>query len=124
MAGGVSRHHNTTNPCEDDTVRTRALAFAGVAILGGVAMTWAPPRLNPVIDLLVQKRPIFGLYAPANPRVRPGTPAADAPAPAPAKTPAQLASDALAYQNADYIFDGSMERNFERSVVTFGDFAK
>ncbi len=42
----------------------------------------------------------------------------------PAKTPAQLAQDALAYAHADYIFDGSMERNFERSYPVFSQFAQ
>ena len=78
------------------------------------------PHLNPVVDLLAQNKPIFGLYAPANPRVRPGQPA---PA-GPTKTPAELAKDALAYQSADYIFDGSMERNHERSYPVFAEFAK
>jgi 2-keto-3-deoxy-L-rhamnonate aldolase RhmA len=102
-------------------VRTRALTAAGVAILGGLGMTQPPARLNPVIELLEQKRPIFGLYAPANPRVRPGAPAPD---PTAAKTPAQLAQDALAYAGADYIFDGSMERNFDRGYPIFAEFAQ
>lgn len=79
-------------------------------------------HLNPVADLLAKKQPVFGLYAPANPRTRPGQPApANAPAP---KTQAQLAADALAYTRADYIFDGSMEGNFDAGYVTFLEFAK
>lgn len=101
-------------------MRIRALAVTGLAILGGLAMTKAPARLNPVIELLEQKRPVFGLYAPANPRARPGAPA---PEPAAIKSPAQLAQDALAYAAADYIFDGSMERNFDRSYPVFTEFA-
>ena len=89
--------------------------------------------MNPVVDLLAKNQPIFGLYAPANPRARPaGAPGAapqGAPAPAtqpaaPQKTPAQLAQDALAYTGADYIFDGSMERNFDRGYETFSQFAQ
>jgi 2-keto-3-deoxy-L-rhamnonate aldolase RhmA len=102
-------------------VRTRALTAAGVAILGGLGMAQPPARLNPVIELLEQKRPIFGLYAPANPRVRPGAPA---PEPTAVKTPAQLAQDALAYAGADYIFDGSMERSFDRGYPIFAEFAQ
>src|SRR5688500_3768262 len=83
-------------------------------------MTQPPVHLNPVIDLLEQRRPIFGLYAPANPRVRPGVPA---PEPTTIKSPAQLAQDALAYAGADYIFDGSMERNFDRGYPVFVEFA-
>jgi len=75
-------------------------------------------HMNAVIDLLASNKPVFGLYAPANPRTRPG-----APAPAP-KTPAQLAQDALAYPKADYIFDGSMERNFERGIEGFTPFSE
>jgi 2-keto-3-deoxy-L-rhamnonate aldolase RhmA len=106
-------------------VRIRALMLAGVTLVGGLAMTSSQPpaRLNPVIELLEQKKAVFGLYAPANPRARPG-------APAPVETvvvrsPAQLAQDALvsAHRGADYIFDGSMERNFDRSYPVFNEFA-
>jgi 2-keto-3-deoxy-L-rhamnonate aldolase RhmA len=100
----------------------RAIVIAGLTVLGGLAMMSTPPRINPVVELLQQKRPVFGLYAPANPRTRPGEPA---PTQAAAlKTPAQLAQDALAYTGADYIFDGSMERNFDRGYATFGEFAQ
>jgi 2-keto-3-deoxy-L-rhamnonate aldolase RhmA len=113
-------------------VRTRALAVAALTVLG--ATTARSQHMNPVVDLLAKKQPIFGLYAPSNPRQRPaGAPGAapqGAPAPAPAqpaapvKTPAQLAQDALAYNGADYIFDGSMERNFARSYPVFSEFAQ
>ena len=79
-------------------------------------------HLNPVIDLLEQRRAVFGLYAPANPRVRPG--AEGTAVQAAAKTAAQLARDALAYSRADYIFDGSMERNFERGYAAFAEMAR
>lgn len=79
-------------------------------------------HLNPVADLLAKKQPVFGLYAPANPRTRPGQqPPANMPAP---KTQAQLAADAIAYRNADYIFDGSMEGNFDAGYATFTEFVK
>lgn len=116
-------------------MRTRSLLLAALATFAALAMTRAPARLNPVITLLEQKQPIFGLYAPANPRNRgpgggaggaapAGAPAAQPAAPAPVKTPAQLSQDALAYAHADYIFDGSMERNFERSYPVFVEFAQ
>ena len=41
-----------------------------------VAQTPRKPRLNPVIELLEQKKPVFGLYAPSNRRGRPGGPGA------------------------------------------------
>jgi len=76
---------------------------------------------NPVIDLLSANKPVFGLYAPANRRARPGQPA---PAAAePQKTAAQLAADAVAYKRSDYIFDGSMEGNFDTGIVGFTEFA-
>ncbi len=77
---------------------------------------------NPVIDLLSANKPVFGLYAPANRRARPGQPAP--PNAEPPKTGAQLAADALAYTKADYIFDGSMEGNFEAGLTSFTEFAK
>ena len=87
-------------------------------------MVQAPRHLNPVVDLLKQKKAVFGLYAPAN--RRPGRGGASA-APAdstPPKTPAELAKDALANQTADYLFDGTMEGNFERGYGPFVEFMK
>ena len=75
-------------------------------------------HLNPVVDLLARKQPVFGLYAPSNRRGR-GAPAADAPPP---RTPAQLAADALENRTADYIFDGTMEGDFDRAFPTFAEF--
>ncbi len=87
----------------------------------------APGHLNPMIDLHVAGKPVFGLYAPANPRVGgpPGMarPAAETP-PAPQKTQAELARDAMAYAQADFIFDGSMEGNFDRGYPGFMEFMK
>jgi len=92
-------------------------------------------HLNPLVDLLAAKKPVFGLYAPANPRGRggrggppgaPGAPAAaPAPPPGPVKTPAELAKDAIMQSPNDYIFDGSMEgfETFDRAYETFGAFA-
>jgi 4-hydroxy-2-oxoheptanedioate aldolase len=92
--------------------------FAGLAWV-----RQAQPRLNPVIELLAQKKPVFGVYAPRNGRGGRGggAPAADAPPP---KTAAQLAQDALAYKNGDYLFDGSMEGNFDAAFPAFVEFMK
>jgi 4-hydroxy-2-oxoheptanedioate aldolase len=79
-------------------------------------------RLNPIIELLEKKQPVFGLYAPANRRPRPNE-AAPAAAEAP-KTPAQLATDALGNKTADYVFDGSMEGNYDAAYPTFSAFVK
>lgn len=85
-------------------------------------MVQAPRHLNPVVDLLAQKKAVFGLYAPANRRPgRGGAVPADAPPP---KTPAQLAQEALANESADYMFDGSMEGDFDRGFAPFAEFMK
>jgi 4-hydroxy-2-oxoheptanedioate aldolase len=83
--------------------------------------TQAQARLNPVIDLLAKQQPVFGLYAPANRRVRPGAPALP---PDSVKSMTQLAREALGYQRGDYIFDGTMEYNFDQSFPPFAEFAK
>src|SRR5262249_49909243 len=83
--------------------------------------------LNPVIDLLIQHRLVLGIYAPRSGGGRGGrggTPPADAPPPPAPKTPAQLAQDALAYKNADFVFDGSMEGDFDRAFPTFSQFVQ
>ena len=43
---------------------------------------------------------------------------ADAPPP---KTPAQLAKEAVEFANSDFIFDGSMEGNFDRALPPFAE---
>ena len=40
------------------------------------------------------------------------------------KTPAELSRDALAYRQADFIFDGSMEHDFDRGYASFGEFMR
>lgn len=90
-----------------------------------LALTLAPSaqaqsRLNGVIDLVEKKQPVFGLYAPANRRARPGGPAMS---PDSVKSQAQLAAEALAYKRADYIFDGTMEGNFDGGYKNFSEFA-
>jgi 4-hydroxy-2-oxoheptanedioate aldolase len=109
------------------------LAVLGVAAIGAAGVGQAQKKhLNPMIELHLQKKPIFGLYAPANPRGRGnrgGAPGASAPAtalpPAPApKTPAELAKDAIAYEKSDFIFDGSMERGLDPAIGNVGEFVK
>ncbi|HET9425376.1 MAG TPA: aldolase/citrate lyase family protein [Gemmatimonadaceae bacterium] len=120
------------------------VTIAAGTLIGGTALQ-QHRRSNPVIELLASKKPAFGLYAPANRGVGRGgragagaaaqagtagaagsassTPAAAAPAP---KTPAELAREAFAYKNADYIFDGSMERpqSFDQGLANISQFAK
>jgi 2-keto-3-deoxy-L-rhamnonate aldolase RhmA len=108
-------------------VRNRlVLILAGSAlIVGGLsAQTARKPRLNPVIELLEQKKPVFGLYAPSNRRARPGAPGAAATPEGPQKTPAQLAAEAVAFKQTDFVFDGSMEGGMERALPAFTELMK
>ena len=102
-----------------------ALTLAAATLLSGLGLAQSnlQQRLNPVIELLEQKKPVFGLYAPSNRRGRPGGPGAPAGAPpaspAPEKTPAELAKEAVAFKSADFIFDGSMEGGLARAFPAF-----
>jgi 4-hydroxy-2-oxoheptanedioate aldolase len=89
-----------------------------VAVLGQ-----GKPRLNPVIALIEQKKPVFGVYAPSNRRMPPGPGQVAAAVQLPPKTPAELAKEALAYTAADFVFDGSMEGDFERGYASFSELA-
>jgi 2-keto-3-deoxy-L-rhamnonate aldolase RhmA len=104
-------------------VRVRWLATAAVAAstLGSVVTAQGGAHLNPTINLLSKKQPVFGLYAPANRRAGRGAPALP---PDSVKSPAQLAQEAMANKTADYIFDGSMEGNFDAGYTFFAEFAK
>ena len=95
------------------------LTVVSTTLLSGVVSAQGKPHLNPVVDLLAQNKPVFGVYGPRNPRARPG-----APDTVKQKTPAELATDALGYTAADYIFDGSMEGDFDRGYPAFVEFAK
>ncbi len=80
-------------------------------------------RLNPVIDLIEQNKPVFGLYAPSNRRMPPRPGEVAAAVQLPQKSAAELAKDALAFDRTDFIFDGSMEGDFERGYQSFSEFA-
>ena len=81
------------------------IALVATVAAGTLVVGQSPKRLNPMIELLSQKKPVFGLYAPANRRMgaggpggampggapRPAAPPADAPPP---KTADQLAAEA------------------------------
>src|SRR6266850_931759 len=90
------------------------MAFGVVAVV----VDGQRQRLNPVIDLLEQHKPVFGLYAPSNGGGRRGAP------PPPARPAIELAKDALAYKSADYLFNGSMEGGVDRGLPAFTDFVK
>jgi 4-hydroxy-2-oxoheptanedioate aldolase len=74
-------------------------------------------RLNPVIKLLEQKQPVFGVYWPSNGGGRRG---GDVP-PRPAS---DLAKDALGYPAADFLFSGSMEGGVDRGLPAYTEFVK
>jgi 4-hydroxy-2-oxoheptanedioate aldolase len=98
------------------------LAVAGISTIGTLGVRTAQSHFNPLVDLLAQKKPIFGVYIPSNRRARPGQPApADAPPP---KSTTELAHDALAYTNGDFLFDGSMEGDFDRAFPIYAEFVK
>ncbi len=88
---------------------------SSMLVLGQASTT---QRLNPVIELLEQKQPVFGLYAPANRRM-PGPGGVAATVQLPDKPATELAREALAYGRTDFLFDGSMEGNFDRGYADF-----
>lgn len=102
------------------------LTTAGIIALGALGNGQGKARLNPMIDLLIQKKPVFGLYTPSAGRPASGA-AARMPSPA-AKTAADLAKEALSYEQADILFSGAMEGDFERGYGPFaamvGEMAK
>jgi 2-keto-3-deoxy-L-rhamnonate aldolase RhmA len=103
-------------------------AIGIAAAMGAAVPSQRPknPHLNPMIDLHAQKKPLFGLYAPANRgagrRGAGGDPSAPAPAPPPQKTPAELVKEALAYEKSDFLFNGNMEGGVDRGIGPFTDF--
>ena len=109
-------------------MRARFMLAASAAIVyGGLAagQGGGGKHLNPMIELHQQKKPVFGLYAPSNPRGRGNRGAAADAAPAtppPVKTPVDLANEALAYEKSDFIFNGNMERGIDPAIGPFTEF--
>jgi 4-hydroxy-2-oxoheptanedioate aldolase len=104
-------------------------AVAAVLVAGTMVSTQGQKRLNPMIELLSQKKPVFGLYAPSNRRMGgpPGAAPGSVVAPAvqlPQKSAAELAAEALGNKTTDYIFDGTMEGNMARALPVFTAFVK
>ncbi len=110
-------------------MRARLVVMSlAVTAAGAMLTAQAPTRFNPMVELLAAKKPVFGLYAPSNRRFGGGgpggapggaarpAPPADAPPP---KTAAQLAKEAVDFANSDFIFDGSMEGDFDRALPPF-----
>lgn len=103
------------------TVGLVSAAFLGVVVLGGSVAGQSGRHLNPQIDLLAAKKPIFGLGVPSARGGGPGRGAAADPAtpPPPAKTPLEMAKDAIAHPEADYFFFGGMERGVDNALPGF-----
>ena len=114
----------------------RVTARSAFSIIVATALVTGPlpghaqkrPRLNPVIGLLEQNTPVFGVYVPSagGNRGRGAGAAANATPPTPAvlKQPIDLANDALAYRAADFLFNGSMEGGVDRALTAYTDFVK
>jgi 2-keto-3-deoxy-L-rhamnonate aldolase RhmA len=98
--------------------------MAMAAAIGGVMVGQAQrPHANPVITLLEQGKPVFGVYTPS--AFPPGGRRGAAPPPdAPVKQPIDLAREALAYKTADYLFNGSMEGGVDRALPAVTAFVK
>jgi len=109
-------------------VRTGLAAVGFLAAAVATGQGQKPTHLNPMITLHAQKKPLFGLYAPANRgagggrRGAPADPNTPPPAPPPQKTPAELVKDTLAYDKSDFVFSGSMEGGVDRGIAPFTDF--
>jgi 2-keto-3-deoxy-L-rhamnonate aldolase RhmA len=103
---------------------TRIRIAAGIAALTiGVPLVSVAQRqrLNPVIALLEQGKPVFGVYTPS--AFPPGGRRGAAPPPdTPVKQPIDLAREALAYRAADYLFNGSMEGGVDRALPSVTSF--
>ncbi len=105
-----------------------AIGVVGVAVLGVSITGQQNTHLNPMVDLLIAKKAIFGVAVPSVGRGggnRGGAATTTPPpAPVPPKAPADLAKDALAHPEADYFFTSSMERNIDAgsaSMTAFQD---
>jgi 2-keto-3-deoxy-L-rhamnonate aldolase RhmA len=107
-------------------VRSSAVALAAAGLAAGslsIGLVHAQKRqrMNPVIELLEQKKPVFGVYWPTSAQGRRGAPP---PTDVPPKQPGELAREALAYQASDFLFSGSMEGGVDRAIGPVADFIK
>lgn len=101
------------------------ISMAAVALLGGMVLVQGAQKQhhNPVIGLLEQGKPVFGLYAPSNRRFR-GPETVTPPVQLPEKSPLDLAKEAVAFKTSDFVFDGGMEGGVEDALPAFTAFIK
>ncbi len=115
--------------------RVTVAVVAGV-VLGASALGQSGRHLNPMVDLLKEGKPVFGMQPPfgrgggggnrgAGGTAAPaaGAPTTPPPAPAPARTPLDVAKDILAHPEVDYFFNGSMEGAVDPFLATFTQYA-
>ena len=101
---------------------TMGLVILALAAGAGAAHAQSAERINQMVALHEQGKPVFGLYAPrarAGRGRRGGGGGVNA---GPAKTPAQLASETLGFSRSDFVFDGSMERGVDQGLSTYAGF--
>ncbi len=85
-----------------------------VTLLAGMVLAQGPSRhLNPMIDLMEQGQPVFGLYMPRGPRGARGAP--PVPMAEAARQAAEAAREAIGNKQIDFLFNGGMP-------AAFGDF--
>ena len=100
-------------------MRSRAILVVAAAIAVSIPVLGQSGRhLNPMVDLLVEGKPVFGLATPsARSPGGAGVPFAAV------KTPLDLAKETLAHPEADYFFNGGMEGSVDRGIEAFTLFA-
>lgn len=103
-------------------MRHIATLIAAAAAVSITASGQSRPHLNPMVDLLKAGKPVFGLATPsARAGGQRGAPAGAAPAPV--KSPLDLAKETLAHPEADYFFNGGMERGVDAGLEAFTQYA-
>jgi len=101
-------------------MRARIITVLAAAVVASMPVLGQSRRhLNPMVDLLIDSKPVFGL---ATPSARGGGPRGGA-TPTPVKTPLDLAKETLAHPEADYFFIGGMEDSVDRGLDAFTSFA-
>lgn len=96
--------------------RRAASGSALVALMLAVPLSaQSRQHLNPMVDLLKAGKPVFGLATPSARAGRGGD--------AIVRTPQELAKETLAHPEADYFFNGGMERGVDAGIDAFTQFA-
>jgi 2-keto-3-deoxy-L-rhamnonate aldolase RhmA len=110
------------------------VGLIAVGLGGSLVLGQSGTHLNPMVDLLKEKKPVFGVAIPSAGRGGGGNrgragaaadPTTPAPPPAPVKTPLELAKDTLAHPEADYFFNGGLESatRFDATLASFVTYA-